>query len=100
MLSLYERQLLKHSHNYFYLENTEQQSSVDSVIEQFGLEETFKGHLTQPPCNEQGHLQKDQVTQSPLQLDLEYFLSWSPEVRLMIIETEIYFQIFHLPWLK
>jgi len=25
------------------------------------LEGTFEGHLVQPPCNEQGHLQLDQV---------------------------------------
>lgn len=100
MLSLYEKQLFKHYHNCICLENTEQKSSVHSMIEQFGLEETFKGHLIQPPCNEQGHFQKDQIAQSPLQPDLEYFLSWSPDVRLMIIEIEIYFQIFHLPQLK
>jgi len=28
-------------------------------IELFELEETFKGHLVQHPCNEQGHLQVD-----------------------------------------
>ncbi|KAK4823689.1 hypothetical protein QYF61_005755 [Mycteria americana] len=31
---------------------------------------TFKGHLVQPPCNEQGHLQLDQVAQSPSKLTL------------------------------
>jgi len=31
------------------------------------LEGTFKGHLVQHPCNEQGHLQLDQVAQSPVQ---------------------------------
>ena len=37
------------------------------VIESFALEEIFKSHLFQPPCKEQGHLQKDQIAQSPLQ---------------------------------
>jgi len=37
------------------------------IIECFGLEGTFKGHLIQPLCNEQGHLQLDQVAQSPIQ---------------------------------
>jgi len=37
------------------------------IIECFELEETFRGHLAQPPCNEQGHLQLDHVAQSPIQ---------------------------------
>ncbi|KAK4807110.1 hypothetical protein QYF61_018451 [Mycteria americana] len=37
---------------------------------EFGLEGNFKGHLVQPPCNEQGHLQLDQVAQSPDKLTL------------------------------
>jgi len=36
------------------------------VIESFVLEGSFKGSLLQPPCNEQGHLQLDQVDQSPV----------------------------------
>jgi len=36
------------------------------IIKQFGLEGTFKGHLVQPHCSEQGHLQTDQVAQSPV----------------------------------
>lgn len=36
-------------------------------MEQFGLERTFKDHLVQPLCNEQGHLRLDQVALSPLQ---------------------------------
>jgi len=35
------------------------------------LEETFRGHLVQPPCSEQGHLQLDQIAQSPVQPGLE-----------------------------
>jgi len=35
------------------------------------LEGTFKGHLVQLPCSEQGHSQLDQVAQSPVQPDLE-----------------------------
>jgi len=32
---------------------------VTVIIERFGFEETFKIHLVQPSCNEQGHLQLD-----------------------------------------
>ena len=31
------------------------------IIESFELDGTLKGHLIQPSCNEQGHLQLDQV---------------------------------------
>jgi len=37
------------------------------------LEGTIKGHLVQPLCTEQGHLQLDQVAQSPVTVDI--FLS-------------------------
>jgi len=47
------------------------------IIEYFGLEGTFKGHLVQPPCNKQEHLPLDQVAQSPIQPDLECFQGWS-----------------------
>ena len=46
------------------------------ITEWFGLEGTFKGHLVQPLCNEQGHLQLDQVAQSPVQPELESFQGW------------------------
>ena len=46
------------------------------IIEWFGLEGTFNGHLAQPPCSAQGHLQLDQIAQSPVQPDLECFLGW------------------------
>ena len=45
-------------------------------MESFELEETFKGHLLQLLCNEQEHLQLDQVAQSPIQLDLERLQGW------------------------
>jgi len=41
-----------------------------------GLEGTFKGHLVQLPCNKYGHLQLDQVAQSPVQPGLECFQGW------------------------
>jgi len=44
------------------------------IRECFGLEGTFRGHLAQP--SEQGHLQPDQVAQSPVQPDLECFQGW------------------------
>ena len=46
------------------------------IIEHFGLEGTFKDHLVQLPCNEQGHLQLDRVAQTPVQPDLECFQGW------------------------
>jgi len=35
------------------------------IIEYFVLEGTIRGPLAQRPCSEQGHLQLDQVAQSP-----------------------------------
>jgi len=46
------------------------------VMEWFGLERTFKGHLVQCTCNKQGQLKPDQVGQSPIQPDLESFQGW------------------------
>jgi len=43
-----------------------------SIIESLELEGTFKCHLVQLPCNEQGHPQLDQVAQSLVQPNLEY----------------------------
>ena len=43
------------------------------IKERFGWEWTFRGHPVQPPCSEQGHLQPDQVAQSPGQPGLERF---------------------------
>lgn len=40
------------------------------------LERTFRGHLVQASCNEQGHLQPDQIFQSPVQPDLGCFQRW------------------------
>jgi len=41
-----------------------------NFIESFELEGTFKGHLVQLPCNEQGHLQLDQVLRALSSLTL------------------------------
>jgi len=46
------------------------------IIEWFGLEGTFKVHLEQLLCNKQGHFQRDQVSQSPFQSELECFQGW------------------------
>ena len=48
----------------------------NQILECFGLERTFRGHLAQPPCSEQGHIPLDQVAQSPIQPDLECFQAW------------------------
>jgi len=45
-------------------------------MEWFGLERTVRDHVVQRPCNEQGHLQPDQVAQSPIQPGLECFQGW------------------------
>jgi len=50
---------------------TNPQSQNHRITECFGLEGTFKGHLTQPPCHEQEHLQLDLAAQSPVQPGLE-----------------------------
>ena len=47
------------------------ESQNHRIIETFALEGAFKGHLVQPSCTEEGHLQLDQVAQSPIQTDLE-----------------------------
>ena len=46
------------------------------IIEHFGLEGTFRGHLAQPPGSKQGHLSLDQVAQSLVQPGLEHFQGW------------------------
>ena len=61
---------------YFSAPFTVQLLSYDRIIECFGWEGTFRGHLAQPPCNEKGHLQLDQVAQSPVQPGLECFQGW------------------------
>ena len=45
-------------------------------MECFGLEGTFRGHVAQSPCSEQGYLQFDQVAQSLVQPGLGCFLGW------------------------
>jgi len=42
-------------------------------MEYFELEGTFKGHLIQAHCNQQGHLQPYQGAQSPVQPHLTCF---------------------------
>ena len=43
------------------------------IIEYFGLEGTFRGHLAQPPYSEQGYFQLDQVAHSPVKAGLKCF---------------------------
>lgn len=45
--------------------------SFPRIIELCELEGTCKGQLDQLPCNEQGHLQLNQVAQSLVQPDFE-----------------------------
>ena len=42
------------------------------ITEWVGLEGSFKSHLVQPSYRDQGHLQPDQLAQSPIQPGLEY----------------------------
>jgi len=46
------------------------------VIELLGVEETFQGHVVQPPCSEQRLLPLDQLVRIPTQPDLECFQAW------------------------
>ena len=46
------------------------------MIEEFGLERTFKGHPAKHPCSKYIHLQLDQVAQAPLQPDFERVQGW------------------------
>ena len=48
------------------------EASLEEIIEQFGLEGTFKDHLVQPLCHGQGHLSLDQIVQNPIHPDLEH----------------------------
>jgi len=57
-------------------ENSSNESWNHRNIECFGLEGTFRVHLAQHPCSEQGHLQLGQVAQSPVQPGLECFQGW------------------------
>jgi len=50
--------------------------STPQITECSGLEGTFRGHLVIPTCGKQGHLQPDQVAQSPVQPGLECFQGW------------------------
>ena len=50
-------------------------SQNQRIIECFGLEGTFRGHLAKPPCSEQGY-QLGQVAQSIVQPGLECFQGW------------------------
>lgn len=43
--------------------------SNHGTIEELGLDGTFKGHPVQSPCNEQGHLQLDEVANPETLLD-------------------------------
>lgn len=49
---------------------------IIKITERFGLGDTFKGYLDQPPAMSQGHLQLDEVAQSPVQSSLECFQGW------------------------
>mgnify|MGYP001851912454 CR=1 FL=1 len=50
---------------------------VFRIIESLELEGTFKGHLVQLPCNEQGHAQLDQVAHILIQPRLESLQGWA-----------------------
>ena len=53
------------------VQNIHTESQNHGIIEQFGLEGTFKGHPVQLPCNKQEQIQLDQVAWSPVQPELE-----------------------------
>ena len=60
--------ILTKSWNYFKLIN---ESYNHRNVESLELEGTFKGHLVQFSCNEQGHAQLNQVAQGLIQSCLE-----------------------------
>lgn len=47
--------------------------SYHRITESLGLERILRGHLGQPPYNDQGHLLLDQFAQNPIQPDLQCF---------------------------
>lgn len=53
------------------LKLVEEPCPAHRIIDSFELEGTAKGHLVQPLCSDQGHLQFKQVVQSLVQLDIE-----------------------------
>ena len=72
------------------------------IIQLFDLEATLRGNLDQLHCNEQGHLQLDQVAQSPIQAILTLDISmdgsihhlqatWPDNFRRNIFKTKILF---------
>lgn len=68
------RPVLANHHNWlpsfkldFQLQLENRTRTAHRVIEQSGLEGTFKDHLAHLSCTEQGHLQLDPVAQSPVQ---------------------------------
>jgi len=52
------------------------ESQNQRIIESLELEGTFKGHLNQLSCNEQGQSQLDQVSQSLVWPRLESLQGW------------------------
>ena len=59
------------------------------TIESFELEGTFKNHLVQLLCTEQGHLQLEQIAQSPVQPDLECHQGWASTAPLGKLDTHL-----------
>lgn len=53
---------------------------VYKITEWFELERTFKGHVVQPPCNEQGQPLLEQVAKTPVQLGLNVPRGWASQL--------------------
>jgi len=67
--------LLHYQQSGLYFWSTVMMSFLDihRITELFKLEGTFKGHLVQLSCNEQGHLTAHQVLRAPSSLTLSVF---------------------------
>jgi len=85
----------------------EKRSGRHRIIESLELEGTFKDHLVQLPCNEQGHAQLNQVAQGLTQPGLESLQGWGinhisgqPVQGLTALTVKDYFLISHLSLLS
>lgn len=51
-------------------------SSIIESCNSLSLKGPFKDYLVQTLCNELGHIQLEQIAQSPIEPDLEYLREW------------------------
>jgi len=66
------------------------QNRTHRITEWFGLEGTFKNHPMQSSCHGQGHLSLDQISERPLQPELEHIHNFSGQQSESIWISQIY----------